>query len=240
MQPANESESMQRTAGLGEFWQLNFSAGGGPLTQVFSQRLGALLAYLGQRLRLSPNGLTALGLSCYVTAAALYAFLPGDIGALLICLVFYQLAYGLDCSDGQLARAQGRTSEFGAWWDVSADAISSLCLAFALIYWLGQGADGLEPWVLLVVLPLAVGRVLTLYSSKAAASSRGTGGGSRGAAFRQTGKWLLWLIIDTPTLLLVVCLLRDSVALLSLYVAGMGIVYCLNAAYLGLTKLQRA
>jgi hypothetical protein len=83
--------------------------------------------------------------------------------------------------------------------------------------------------------------VLTLYSSKtAAASSRGTGGGSRGVTFRQTGKWLLWLIIDTPTLLLVVCLLRDSVALLSLYVAGMGAVYCLNAAYLGLSKLQRA
>lgn len=222
------------------FRRLEFSAGGGPFTQLVSQRLGATLAYLGQRLGTSPNFLTALGLACYLTAAASYAFLPPGANALIACMLLYQLAYGLDCSDGQLARAQRRTSEFGAWWDVSADAISSLCLAFALIYWLGQGADGLEPWVLLVVLPLAVGRVLTLYSSKTAASSRGTGGGSRGAAFRQTGKWLLWLIIDTPTLLLVVCLLRDSVALLSLYVAGMGIVYCLNAAYLGLTKLQRA
>lgn len=222
------------------FWRLEFSAGGGPLTQAVSQRLGAMLAYLGQRLGASPNFLTALGLIYYLTAAACYAFLPPGATVMIACLLLYQLAYGLDCSDGQLARAHRRTSEFGGWWDVSADAISSLCLAFALVYWLGQRASGMEPWVVLTVLPLAVGRVLTLYSSKAAASSRGTGGGSRGATFRQTGKWLLWLIVDTPTLLLVVCLLRDSVVFLPLYAAGMGTVYCLNAAYLGLTRLQRA
>lgn len=223
------------------FWRAEFSAGGGPFTQAFSQHLGGVLAYLGQGLGLSPNILTALGLSCYVAAAAAYAFLPPGPGALIACLVLYQLAYGLDCSDGQLARAHGRTSEFGAWWDVSADATSSLCLAFALLYWLAQAGDGLDPAILLVVLPLAVGRILTLYSSKAAAaSSRGTGGGSRGASFRQTGKWLLWLVIDTPTLLLLVCLLRDATTLLSLYVLAMGSAYCLNAAYLGITKLRPA
>lgn len=223
------------------FWRSEFSAGGGPFTQAFSQRLGGVLAYLGQGLGVSPNILTALGLSCYLAAAAAYAFLPPGLGALIACLVLYQLAYGLDCSDGQLARAHGRTSEFGAWWDVSADAVSSLCLAFALLYWLAQASGGLEPAVLLTVLPLAVGRILTLYSSKAAAaSSRGTGGGSRGASFRQIRKWLLWLVIDTPTLLLLVCLLRETPVLLALYVAGMGFVYCLNAAYLGWTKLRAA
>lgn len=226
---------------LSRFWELQFSAGGGPCTQAFSQRLGALLAYTGQRVGLTPNIMTALGLFCYVCAAAAYALMPGSLSALLLCLILYQLAYGLDCSDGQLARAQSRSSEFGAWLDVSADTVSSLCLAFALVYWLAERSTEAQPVVLLAVLLFIVGRILTLYSSKtAAASSRGSGGGSQGASVRQTGKWFLWVIIDTPTLLLLICLLRNNDTALVLYVAAMGAAYCLNATYLGVTKLNRA
>jgi len=222
------------------FWGLEFSAGGGPLTQAASQRLGALLAFAGQKLGWTPNILTSLGLACYLAAAASYAFLPAGLGAMLVCLLLYQFAYGLDCSDGQLARAHRCASEFGAWWDISADAVSSLCLAFALLYWMAEQSGGLNAWLALSVLPLAVGRILTIYSSKAAAaSSRGTGGGSRGATVGQTGKWLLWLIIDTPTLLLIASLLRDYIGVLAIYIAGMGAIYCLNAGYLGVAKLSR-
>lgn len=223
------------------FWRLEFSAGGGPVTRGFSQRLGAVLAFVGHRLDLTPNLLTTFGLACYLCAAAAYAFLPSGLFAILICLILYQLGLGLDCSDGQLARATSRTSEFGAWWDVSADIITGLTLAFALVYWLSGQGDELTAFVMMAVLLLAIGKTLALYSSKAAAASSLTmGAGSQGASLRQPGKWLLLVVIDTPTLFLIVCLLRDATFLLCLYIAFMGALYCLNAAYLGLTKLQRS
>lgn len=212
-------------------------AGGGPFTTAVSQRLGALLAYGGQWLGLSPNKLTALGLTCYVAAAALYAFLPSGAGAAMVCLLVYQLAYGLDCSDGQLARAQGRTSAFGGWWDVTADAVSSLCLAFALLYWL-SGSTGIDILELLPVLLLATGRIVVLYSTKFTENG-GRRSPGQGGAVASTAKRALWLVIDTPTLLLLVCLLRDFPEGLTLYIAIMGLAYCANAAYLGLTKLPR-
>lgn len=212
-------------------------AGGGPFTTAVSQRLGALLAYGGQWLGLSPNKLTALGLTCYVAAAALYAFLPPGVGAAMVCLLVYQLAYALDCSDGQLARAQGRTSAFGGWWDVTADAVSSLCLAFAVLYWL-SGNAGIDVLELLPVLLLATGRIVVLYSTKFTENG-GRRRPGQGRAMGSTAKRALWLVIDTPTLLLLVCLLRDFRAGLTVYVAIMGLAYCANAAYLGLTKLPR-
>jgi phosphatidylglycerophosphate synthase len=40
---------------------------------------------------------------------------------MLLVLALWQLAFGCDCADGQLARERGQSSPFGAWLDQVAD-----------------------------------------------------------------------------------------------------------------------
>ena len=98
--------------------------GGGLWSEAVDQRLAARVAALSHRTGVSPAQLTVanlvvgLGVSVLVVLAAeSEPFWP--VG--LIALVGWQLAYVLDCADGQLARATGRTSLYGARLDVFCD-----------------------------------------------------------------------------------------------------------------------
>lgn len=224
---------------LSRFWSLEFSAGGGPVTRALCQKPGAVIAYLGQQLGLGPNLITIIGLGLSLAATFAFMLLPSGTGYAVLCFALYFVAYGFDCADGQLARAHGLSSEFGAWSDISADAVQIVFLAFGILYWLATSSSGLSVPSLLCAAAFAVGRVLILYSSKFSRLASGTqSSGAAGASSRI--KWLIWLMIDTPTLLFLICLLRDFPTLLALYVAGLGLALTLNAAYLGVTKLQRA
>ncbi|SDY16686.1 Phosphatidylglycerophosphate synthase [Micromonospora pattaloongensis] len=122
----------------GDFYRVN--RGGGLFSEAVSQRLGAAFALLGHRLGLSPTALTlanlVLGLATSVTVVALAervaaGTVPGwAIG--LVALVGWQLAYALDCADGQLARVTGRTSPSGARVDVLCDVAAQITLVTAL------------------------------------------------------------------------------------------------------------
>lgn len=224
------SEMFQR------LWRQEFSAGGGLFTRIFSQRLGAVIAYCGLFAGVSPNLLTAFALGASLAGSVLFAFGASGLEVTLTSALLYQLAYGFDCSDGQLARASKRSSKFGGWLDVMADLIALLVMAFSILYWLIANIDG-PVWLACAgPLFLAIGRVLILYSSK---FTEGTGRGKRPGYGGGFIKQFLWLIIDTPTLLLVACLLRDYPEALNLYLLIMGIVYCLNAIYLGYNRLYR-
>jgi len=221
-----------------DFWQMKFSAGGGAVTRIVSQRIGAILAFAAFRCRLSPNILTVLATLTSVTASVIFAMASPGLSSAILCLGLYQLAYGFDCADGQLARSTGRSSPFGAWLDVCGDLVSLIFMAFAVLYWLEsiQAASG----VLLYVGPLllCVGRVLVLYSSKFAERLSGENkpaGQSAGVL-----KSFLWFILDTPTLLFAVCLLRDAPVFLVSYLSVMGLLYILNAGYLGVSRLAKA
>ena len=50
----------------------------------------------------------------------------------LLALVGWQVAYALDCADGQLARVTGRTSAAGARLDVLCDVAAQIALVTAL------------------------------------------------------------------------------------------------------------
>jgi hypothetical protein len=90
-----------------DFYGVN--RGGGLFSQAVSQRVGARFALAAYRRRLAPTVLTAanLGLSCLVSAAVVAAALPVAHGRLpawpvgLLALVGWQVAYALDCADGQ-------------------------------------------------------------------------------------------------------------------------------------------
>ena len=218
------------------FWFQEFSAGGGMVTQIFSQRLGAMIAYLGCRTGISPNLLTLFALATSLGGSLLYAFGSPGWMTVVLCALMYQVAYGFDCSDGQLARATRRSSAYGGWLDVMADLISLLVMAFALLYWL-IATRGDSNWIIFSgPLAIAIGRVLVLYSSK---FTEGVSHVDRPGYGGSVGKKLLWFVIDTPTLLLVACFLREFPILLNSYLIFMGGLYCLNAAYLGFTRLPR-
>jgi phosphatidylglycerophosphate synthase len=133
MQSAVESRPLPR-----DFYAVN--RGGGLYSEALSQRLGALIAFLSDRLGLSPSTLTLvnllLGLGASVTVVVLAGQAAGgtvDGWALgLAALVAWQIAYAFDCADGQLARVTARTSSAGARLDVLCDVAAQIGLVTAL------------------------------------------------------------------------------------------------------------
>lgn len=124
--------------GAVDFYRTN--RGGGLFSEAISQRVGARFAVVAYRLGLAPTALSmanlALGLATSVTVVALaHRVSAGTVPAWavgLIALVGWQVAYGLDCADGQLARVTGRGSAAGARLDVLCDVAAQIALVAAL------------------------------------------------------------------------------------------------------------
>lgn len=105
--------------------------GGGIYSEAISQRLGAVLALRAARWGLAPTAVTLANLILGLTTSALVAFhIPGSGW---VALVGWQLAYAMDCADGQLARVTGQASAAGARVDVLCDVASHVALVSALV-----------------------------------------------------------------------------------------------------------
>ncbi|MGS2617301.1 CDP-alcohol phosphatidyltransferase family protein [Micromonospora sp. LZ34] len=123
---------------VADFHRVN--RGGGLFSESISQWLGAVFALVAQRLGLRPTALTitnlVLGLATSVTVVALAGpVAAGDVPAWLVgllALVGWQVAYALDCADGQLARVTGQGSAAGARVDVLCDVAAQIALVAAL------------------------------------------------------------------------------------------------------------
>jgi phosphatidylglycerophosphate synthase len=114
--------------------------GGGLFTETINQRAGSYTAVAAHRLRLAPSALTlvnlALGLAASIMVTALApAVAEGDVPAWLVgigALVAWQVAYSLDCADGQLARVTGMAGPAGARVDILCDVAVQISLVTAL------------------------------------------------------------------------------------------------------------
>ncbi|WP_229399206.1 CDP-alcohol phosphatidyltransferase family protein [Micromonospora okii] len=123
---------------VADFHRVN--RGGGLFSESISQWLGAVFALVAQRLGLRPTALTianlVLGLAASVTVVALAdRVADGSVPAWvvgLVALVGWQVAYALDCADGQLARVTGQGSPAGARVDVLCDVAAQIALVAAL------------------------------------------------------------------------------------------------------------
>jgi len=99
-----------------------------------NQRIGAILAAFALRTGITPNQLTLLGLMCALGTAPLIIVLHRQaVLAGIAAFVGWQLAYSLDCADGQLARATDRTSVFGAQLDLICDYIAHASVAITVL-----------------------------------------------------------------------------------------------------------
>ncbi|NES29826.1 CDP-alcohol phosphatidyltransferase [Micromonospora terminaliae] len=123
---------------VADFHRVN--RGGGLFSESISQWIGAVFALVAQRLGLRPTALTitnlVLGLAASVTVVALADDVAaGSVPAWavgLVALVGWQIAYALDCADGQLARVTGQGSAAGARVDVLCDVAAQIALVTAL------------------------------------------------------------------------------------------------------------
>jgi phosphatidylglycerophosphate synthase len=88
--------------------------------------LGAAIAVLVAPSRATPNTISVAGLVVHAVAATILVTAPTPIPvvAWLSVVVLWQLAFGLDAADGQLARLRGQSSAFGAWLDMSIDVVT--------------------------------------------------------------------------------------------------------------------
>jgi phosphatidylglycerophosphate synthase len=130
--------------------------GGGLFSEAVSQRIGARIALAAYRRRLAPTVLTVanLGLGCLASIAVIAAAKPVADGRIwawpigLVALVGWQIAYALDCADGQLARVTGQTSAAGARVDVLCDVAAQIALVSALAATAEAQVSATPAWLL--------------------------------------------------------------------------------------------
>ncbi|MGI5212731.1 CDP-alcohol phosphatidyltransferase family protein [Plantactinospora sp. CA-290183] len=121
-----------------DFYRVN--RGGGLFSEAVSQRLGAGMALAAYRLGLPPTALTIANLLLGLAASATVVVLADRVAAGsvpawvvgLVALVGWQVAYALDCADGQLARVTAQGSPAGARVDVLCDVAAQIALVTAL------------------------------------------------------------------------------------------------------------
>lgn len=125
-----------------DFYRVN--RGGGLYSEAVSQRLGALIALGAARLGIRPTTLTLANLVIGLAVAAAVITRAGSWSAWvgILALIGWQVAYVLDCSDGQLARVTGQGSPAGARVDILCDVASQIALVAALsaVAWERSGA----------------------------------------------------------------------------------------------------
>jgi phosphatidylglycerophosphate synthase len=103
--------------------------------------IGLTIAWLLLPSAITPNGVTALGV-LLLPLMILAAIFCQPVTALTIVLALAIIYLILDCTDGPLARATGRVSVSGHYWDLVADLAYRGCAYMTV----GYLADQIQPW----------------------------------------------------------------------------------------------
>lgn len=99
------------------------------INRYFNRPLASLIVRALFRTRVTPNQVTWAGFLLGLAGAG--CFLAGSRGAFLAGGMLAQLSSIVDCADGMLARARGRTSEYGAALDIVLDRVGEFALIVA-------------------------------------------------------------------------------------------------------------
>jgi hypothetical protein len=134
----------------------------GVLDTYLIRPLGYLVVTLVRRTPITPNMLSIA--SVVAAAGGGYCYVSGGLVGALGGLAFILLLSAFDSADGQLARATGRTSDFGRTLDGLCDNFAFFCLYAGM--GLSAVASGL-PLLLALALGLAAGASHSLQSAAA-------------------------------------------------------------------------
>jgi phosphatidylglycerophosphate synthase len=192
-----------------QFVQRRFAVRSPFWSWLIFERAGGALAYVFALLHVSPSTVTLLGGAAGVTGAAVLgtATEPADLllaGGLLL------LGYTLDCSDGQLARATGRTSARGAWLDVTVDAVVVAFLAASMAAAL-TAEDGPSSLTFLLAAAFGASRTAGMFTATWVRGSEH--GGMQLTGLKSVLRTAYAAATDTPFVYTVLCATRLSPAL---------------------------
>ena len=110
---------------------------------LFYRPVGLTLAWLLVPSGITPNALTAIGAALLPLMLAAAAFCPPATALdLVVSLAIIYLV--MDCTDGPLARATGKVSVGGHYWDLMADLAYRGCIYMTV----GYLADQIYSWSL--------------------------------------------------------------------------------------------
>lgn len=159
-----------------------------PWTHAVNHRLGVLITLLLGRMAITPNMVTVAGLMLYAPIALLVASLKSPVGAwpAVVVLLGWQLAFTLDCADGQLARVRGGGTPFGAWLDQILDFLGHVSVITSLVIFLSR-ALSLDATAAILLVSFAAGANLLLLF---AAAERTLLLGSEPAVARSRSPWV--------------------------------------------------
>ncbi len=110
-----------------------------PRAVAYDQRLAKAVVAAIRGLPVSPNALTALGMLVGIISGVLYA--EGTRGAMIGGSLLFMVAVWMDHVDGEFARATGKTSRFGHYFDHVA-SMTSYCAMFV-----GAGFGLSDTWL---------------------------------------------------------------------------------------------
>jgi len=132
---------------LTDFWQGRNMDGHLLLDRLTVHNVSIFVAYAGYRLNLTANHISA-GSGLFSFFALIAAATMGTESATVPVLTIFALShisYILDCADGQLARATGTTSPYGAFLDRAMDLVGiqlqySAFFIFIYRYYMAAGS----------------------------------------------------------------------------------------------------
>lgn len=103
-------------------------------TRNVNHRLAAAVTMALLPTRVTPNTVSLIALLCYAPVVVYISRMQLPASGYSSALVFIclQLAFTLDCTDGQLARARGQVSALGGWLDRVFDFIGHAALLTSL------------------------------------------------------------------------------------------------------------
>ena len=145
--PAAATEITEQIAGIDEarLAARRSSRGDDGFYSTFAlRRLSRPVSRWGAEHGVSANAVTLLSGVIGVLAAVLFG--TGAYLGLLAGAVLLQAALVLDCVDGEIARATGTFSPFGAWLDASLDRVKEYAALAGLAA--GAGRHGTDVWLL--------------------------------------------------------------------------------------------
>jgi phosphatidylglycerophosphate synthase len=167
------------------------------------ERVGGALAYVFVQLRISPESVSLLA-GAAGTAGAIALGAARDTGSVALACALLLCAYSLDCADGQLARATGRTSPQGAWLDVAMDSVVITFVSMSLLFGLlRDGGQSLADLVIVAV--FAASRTASLFTST---TVRADDGGLRLRGISSVLRTAYVSAMDTPFVYVAICATR--------------------------------
>jgi phosphatidylglycerophosphate synthase len=193
---------------LADFLARRYAVRSPLISWVVFERLGGALAFACSRLGVRPAAATLLG-GALGAAGAVALATAGSPGGAVLAGTLLLVSYSLDCTDGQLARATGRTSAMGAWLDVTIDAVVltflTAVMAVALL------AESTLPAVsALLAGAYGASRAAGLMTSSWVSSD---GGGMRLTGASALARQAYTAVTDTPVTYVLLCATRLMPAL---------------------------